>query len=63
MFNKALQSETINGLIAEAKDQLNNIEQELSAICNKARGQMEDSSNIIKQNQANIDNDLHIGGI
>ena len=57
-LNQSLQSETINQLIQEQQSKLDELKNELSTICNKAKGQMEDSSNIIQQNQANIDNDL-----
>lgn len=58
MMNQSLQSETINALIKEQQSKLDELKSELSSICNKAKGQMEDSSNIIQQNQANIDSDL-----
>ena len=57
-MNQSLQSETINALIREQQSKLDELKNELSTICNKAKGQMEDSSNIIQQNQANIDSDL-----
>ena len=57
-LNQSLQSETINGLIKEQQTKLDELKSELSTICNKAKGQMEDSSNIIQQNQANIDSNL-----
>lgn len=57
-MNRSLQSETIDALIIEQQSKLDELKNELSSICKKAKGQMEDSSNIIQQNQANIDSDL-----
>lgn len=58
MLNKYLHSEKIDVLIKEQKDKLDEIKRELETICNKAKGQMEDSSKRIKQNVANIDSNL-----
>ena len=57
-LNQSLQSESINNLIREQQSKLDSLKNDLKAICDKAKGEMEDSSKVIEQNQANIDESL-----
>ncbi len=57
-FNNALQSEAINRSIQEQQSKLDELRSELEKICAKAKGDMEESSSTVKQNQANIDDVL-----
>ncbi len=57
-LNKVLQSQQINALIREQQSKLDNIKNDLKAICDKARTSMDDSSKVISQNQNNIDSTL-----
>ena len=57
-LNKVLQSQQINALIREQQTKLDNLKNDLKAICDKARTSMDDSSKVISQNQNNIDSTL-----
>ena len=57
-LNTVLNSETINRLIAEQENKLDELQADLKDICNKAKTTMDDSSKIINENQVNIDDTL-----
>ena len=57
-LNTVLNSETINRLIAEQENKLDDLQKDLRDICNKAKTAMDDSSKIINENQVNIDDTL-----
>ena len=57
-LNGVLQSDAINSLIAEQQGKLDDIQKELTEICNKAKAAMDDSSKVIGENQGNIDDTL-----
>lgn len=57
-LNAVLQSETIDRLIQEQQSKLDELQNDLTDICNKASAAMDDSSKVIGENQANIDDTL-----
>ncbi len=57
-LNGVLQSDAINSLVAEQQAKLDEIQNDLTDICNKARSAMDDSSKVIGENQENIDDTL-----
>ncbi len=57
-LNSVLQSDAINRLIAEQQNKLDEIRNDLTDICNKAKTAMDDSSKVVGENQANIDDTL-----
>lgn len=56
--NNYLKSDTINKLIGEQENKLDELQNDLRDICNKAKTTMDDSSKIINENQVNIDDTL-----
>ena len=57
-LNAVLQSETIDRLIKEQQSKLDELQNDLTDICNKASSAMDDSSKVIGENQTNIDETL-----
>lgn len=58
IFNQHLGSDVIDAAIEELREKLDNTCEELSNICKKAKGEMEDSSETIEQRQAEIESNL-----
>ena len=54
-LNTVLESETINNLIKEQQNKLDELQVELKGICDRAKTTMDDSSNVIKESQVEID--------
>ncbi len=57
-LNNVLQSDAINSLIQEQQSKLDELQADLTDICNKAKSAMDDSSKVIGENQTNIDETL-----
>lgn len=57
-LNAVLDSDTIRNLIEDQQNKLDEIQSELKAISKKAQSAMDDSSRVVKENQANIDETL-----
>ena len=57
-LNAVLNSETIKNLIEEQQNKLDELQSELESISKKAQSAMDDSSRVVKENQANIDETL-----
>lgn len=57
-LNTVLNSETINNLIKEQQQKLDELQSELKRISEKAQSAMDDSSRVIGENQNNIDETL-----
>lgn len=56
--NKSLKSDAIDKLIKEQQNKLDEIQRQLTDICNRAKSSMDDSSKVIAQNQDAIDETL-----
>lgn len=57
-LNAVLNSETINNLIKEQQSKLDDLQNELKRISEKAQSAMDDSSRVIGESQSNIDETL-----
>jgi len=57
-LNTVLRSETIDNLIKEQQNKLDELQSELKRISEKAQSAMDDSSRVIGENQNNIDETL-----
>lgn len=57
-LNTVLRSETIDNLIKEQQNKLDELQNELKRISEKAQSAMDDSSRVIGENQNNIDETL-----
>ena len=57
-LNAVLNSDTIKNLIEEQQNKLDELQSELESISKKAQSAMDDSSRVVKENQANIDETL-----
>lgn len=57
-LNSVLRSETIDNIIKEQQNKLDELQAELKRISEKAQSTMDDSSRVIGENQSNIDETL-----
>lgn len=57
-LNSVLRSETIDNIIKEQQNKLDELQAELKRISEKAQSAMDDSSRVIGENQNNIDETL-----
>ena len=57
-LNAVLRSETIDNIIKEQQNKLDELQAELKRISEKAQSAMDDSSRVIGENQSNIDETL-----
>ena len=57
-LNSVLKSETIDNLIKEQQNKLDELQAELKRISEKAQSAMDDSSRVVAENQTNIDDTL-----
>ena len=57
-LNTVLRSETIDNIIKEQQNKLDELQAELKRISEKAQSAMDDSSRVIGENQSNIDETL-----